>query len=552
MPRRRILLGVLLLSTSACAPRRADLVITGGMVWTGLASGEAQPGAVAIAGDRILAVGDSARIARYVGARTQVVSAAGGLVLPGFADGHTHFTSGGLQLRSVDLRTSASPQEFVRRIADYARGLKPGQWITGGDWDHELWPGAPLPRREWIDSVTPDNPVFVYRLDGHMALANGAALRAAGVTRDTPEPPGGVIVRDPRTGEPTGILKDNAEGLVDRVIPDPSPEELDSALVRALAHAASLGVTATAHMSASWDDLASYRRIRNAGRLTVRVALYLPLTGWRVVADSVQRGGRGDDWIRIGGVKGYADGSLGSSTALLFAPYRDAPTTSGLLRAPEESLRAWIGAADSAGLQVAVHAIGDRANAVILSIYDSLVRVHGARDRRFRIEHAQHLRPEDVPKFGALQVVASMQPPHLIDDGQWAEKRLGPERVRTSYVFRTLLDTNAPLAFGSDWSVAPLDPLVGVSAAVMRWTRDGKNPGGWLPEQKVTLAEALRAYTAGNAFATFNEQRWGVLAPGYLADVVVLDENLFALAPDSRNRGRVRYTIVGGKVVYGR
>lgn len=552
MPRRQILLGVLLLSICTCAPRKADLVITGGMVWTALSSGRAEPGAVAIARGRILAVGDSARIAPYVGSRTQLISADGGLVMPGFADGHTHFTSGGLQLRSLDLRTSASPREFVRRIADYAKGLKPGQWITGGDWDHELWPGAPLPRRAWIDSVTPSNPVFVDRLDGHMALANSAALRAAGVTKDTPEPPGGVIVRDPRTGELTGILKDNAEGLVGRVIPDPSPEERDSGLVRALALAASLGVTATAHMSASWDDLASYRRIRHAGRLTVRVALYLPLTAWRAVADTVGRAGRGDDWIQIGGVKGYADGSLGSSTALLFGPYRDEPSTSGLLRSPEESLRAWIGAADSAGLQVAIHAIGDRANAIILSIYDSLARAHGARDRRFRSEHAQHLRPEDVPKFGALRVVVSMQPPHLIDDGQWAAKRLGAERVRTSYVFRTLLDTNAPLAFGSDWSVAPLDPLLGVYAAVTRWTRDGKNPGGWVPEQKITLGEALRAYTAGNAFATFNEQQWGVLAPGYFADVVVLDMNLFTMAPDSLHRARVRYTIVGGKVVFRR
>lgn len=550
MPRRPLLLGLLLLSITACG-RKADLVITGGMVWTGLSSGEAQPGAVAIAAGRILAVGDSAEIARYVGSRTDVIQANGGLVLPGFADGHAHVSSGGFQLASLDLHTVASPQEFIRRLAEYARGLKPGQWITGGDWDHELWPGAPLPRRDWIDSVTPHNPVFIDRLDGHMALANTAALRAAGVTKDTPEPAGGVIVRDPGTGEPTGILKDNAEDLVEAVIPDPSPEQRDSALVRAFAHAASLGVTAIAHMSASWGDLASYRRLRDAGRLTLRVALYLPLTDWREVADSVNRSGRGDLWLRIGGVKGYVDGSLGSTTALLFAPYTDAPHTAGLIRSPEESLRTWVGAADSAGFQVALHAIGDRANAIALGIYDSVARAHGPRDRRLRIEHAQHLRREEVLRFGELRVVASMQPPHLIDDGEWAGKRLGPARVGTSYVFRTLLDTKAPLAFGSDWPVAPLDPLTGVFAAVTRRTRDGRNPAGWIPGQKITLAEALRAYTAGNAWAMFAEE-WGTLAPGYLADLVVLDRNLFTIPPDSLDRARVRYTIVGGQVVFRR
>lgn len=550
MPRRQLVVGLLLLWVTACASQ-ADLIVTGGMLWTG-ASDEPRAGVVAIAGERILAVGDSAAVWRYLGTQTQVLDARGGLVLPGFADGHAHVSSGGFQLASLDLRTVASPQEFIRRIADHARGLTPGQWITGGDWDHELWPGAPLPRREWIDSVTPHNPVFITRLDGHMALANTAAFRAAGVTKATPEPAGGVIVRDVRTGEPTGILKDNAEDLVEAVIPDPSPEERDSALVRAFAHAASLGVTAIAHMSASWADLASYRRLRDAGRLTLRIALYLPLTDWRAVVDSMSRSGRGDDWLRIGGLKGYVDGSLGSSTALLFASYSDAPHTAGLIRSPEESLRTWVGAADSAGLQLALHAIGDRANAIVLSIYDSVARAHGARDRRLRIEHAQHLRREDVPKFGALRVVASMQPPHLIDDGEWAGKRLGPARVSTSYVFRTLLDTHAPLAFGSDWPVAPLDPLTGVYAAVTRRTRDGRNPGGWVPEQKLSIAEALRAYTAGNAWAMFAEGRWGTLAPGRLADVVVLDRNLFTMPADSLDRARVRYTIVGGRIVFRR
>jgi predicted amidohydrolase YtcJ len=541
---------LLVLSLAACG-RKADLVIEGGPVWTGLSTGRGQSGAVAIADGRILAVGDSAQITRYVGSKTTVLNANGGLVLPGFADGHTHFIDGGFQLASIDLRDATTPQEFVRRLKEYAARLKPGDWITGGDWDHELWRGAPLPQRAWIDSVTPNNPVFVNRLDGHMALANTAALRAAGVTKGTPTPAGGEIPRD-AGGEPIGIFKDQAMGLIWRAAPAPSPEQRDSALARALAHAASLGVTATAHMSASWADLASYRRLARANRLTLHVAVYLPLDDWRSVADSVARSGAGDDWVRIGGVKGYMDGSAGSRTAFFFEPFSDSAGYRGLMQHPEADMRAWIGGADSAGLQVAVHAIGDRANAILLAIFDSVARAHGARDRRFRDEHAQHLRPQEIPRFGAQRVVPSMQPYHAIDDGRWVEKRIGPVRIRTTYVFRSLLDSDAPLAFGSDWTVAPLDPLLGIYAAVTRRTLDGRNPGGWVPEQKITVGEALRAYTYGNAWATFNEQKWGTLAPGRYADVVVLDRDLFAVPAESlANRAvSVRYTIVGGRVVY--
>jgi len=304
-------------------------------------------------------------------------------------------------------------------------------------------------------------------------------------------------------------------------------------------------------MSASWADLASYRRLERAGRLTLRVALYLPLDGWRAVADTVRRAGSaGDPWVKIGGVKGFMDGSAGSRTAYFFEPYSDSAGYRGLLQHPEADMRSWIGNADSAGLQIAVHAIGDRANGILLSIYDSVARAHGPRDRRFRVEHAQHLRPQDIPRFGKLHVIASMQPYHAIDDGRWVEQRIGPVRIRTTYPFRTLLATGATLAFGSDWTVAPLDPVLGVYAAVSRRTLDGKNPDGWIPEQKIGVEEALRAYTWGNAFATFDERTRGVLAPGYDADVVVLDRNLFTRPADSLDQARVRCTIVGGKVVY--
>ena len=427
---RRLPAGLVCISLAACAPK-ADLVITGGLVWTGLTSGAPQPGAVAVAQGKVIAVGDSAGLARYVGSKTRLVQANGGLVMPGFADGHTHFISGGFQLASVDLRRAATPGEFIRQLREYAGRLAPGEWILGGDWDHTLWPGQPLPRHEWIDSVTPDNPVFLSRLDGHEALANAAAMQAAGITGNTPTPPGGEILRDARTGEPIGIFKDQALDLIGRAIPQPSPERRDSALARALAHAASLGVTATGHMSASWEDLASYRRLEKAGRMTLRVALYLPLEHWREVADTVRRSGQGggDDRVRIGGLKGYADGSAGSRTASFFEPYADSAGYSGLMQNTPKDLATWIGSADSAGLQVAVHAIGDRANAIILDIYDSVTRAHGPRDRRFRVEHAQHLRPQDIPRFGRLGVIPSMQPYHAIDDGRWVERRIGPVRI---------------------------------------------------------------------------------------------------------------------------
>ena len=539
---------VVLALLGACGSR-ADIVIEGGPVWTGLSTGRGQPGAVAIAGGKILAIGDSAEIARYVESRTQVLQAHGGLIMPGLADGHTHFIAGGFQLASVNLRDAATPQEFVRRLREYASHLKPGEWILGGDWDHTLWRGAPLPHHEWIDSVTPNNPVFISRLDGHMALANAAAMRAAKITSATRDPVGGEIPRDAR-GEPIGIFKDNAEGLIDAAIPAPSVEQEDSALSRALVHAASLGVTATGNMSASWANLAAYKRMEHAGRMTLRVSLYLPLEDWRTVADSVRQHGAGDDWVRIGGVKGYMDGSAGSRTAFFFEPFSDSAGYRGLMRQPESDIRAWVGAADSAGLQIAVHAIGDRANAIILAIYDSVARAHGPRDRRLRVEHAQHLRPQEIPLFGALRVVPSMQPFHAIDDGRWVEQRIGPERIKTTYAFRTLLDTDAPLAFGSDWTVAPLNPMLGVYAAVTRRTLDGKNPNGWVPDQKITVGEALRAYTHGNAWATFNEQKWGTLAAGRFADVVVLDHDPFAVPAESLGTIKPRYTIVGGRVVY--
>jgi predicted amidohydrolase YtcJ len=537
------------LPESSAALRPADLVVYG-RVWTG-DSARSWARAVAVESDRIVAVGDSAAIARRVGSGTKVLGNGKVMVVPGFMDGHTHFIYGGFQLTSVDLREASSPAEFVARIKAFAAGLRPGEWITGGDWDHERWPGTPLPERSWIDSVTPKNPVFVSRLDGHMALANSAALRLAGVTQATRDISGGTIVRD-GAGEPTGILKDKAQEPVFSVIPTPSESQSDSAISRAVAWAASKGVTAVTDVNVPWFEVAALKRAHARGTLATRVSVYVPLGEWRRMADTVKANGIGDGWLRVAGVKGFVDGSLGSTTALFYQPYEDAPQTSGLLVTPEDSLRAWVGGADSAGLQVVVHAIGERANGLLLDIYDSVAQAHGPKDRRFRIEHAQHLRRSDIGRFGRSGVIASMQPYHAIDDGRWAEKRIGPERIKTTYAFRSLLDTGAHLAFGSDWTVAPLDPILGIHAAVTRRTLDNKNPKGWVPAEKITVEEALRAYTSGNAYGMFAERTRGKLAPGYLADLVLLDQDLTAIPPEAIERVQVRVTVVGGKVVFQR
>ncbi len=547
---RRLWMLLLLLPMGTALAQAPDAVYTNARIWTG---NPAQPWAEALAvgGEAVLDVGPAARVEALAGAATRRVDLAGRLVVPGFIDNHTHFLAGGFQLASVDLRDADTPEAFARRLGAFAATLPEGRWITGGDWDHERWGGA-LPRRDWIDSLTAGHPVFVSRLDGHMALANSAALERAGVTAATPDPDGGAIVRDPATGEPTGVLKDEAMALVRRVLPDPPEAELDEALERAMAHALAHGVTQVHDMGSlgGWTDLAVYRRAREAGRLRLRLYAFVPLGTWPRLADYVRENGRGDGWLRWGGLKGFVDGSLGSTTAWFYAPYDDAPETAGLLVTDTTALRRYILQADAAGLHLAVHAIGDRANDWLLERYAEAVARNGPRDRRFRIEHAQHLAPAAIERFARQGVLPSMQPYHAIDDGRWAEKRIGPVRIQTTYAFRALLDAGARLSFGSDWTVAPISPLEGIYAAVTRRTLDGANPGGWVPQQKIGVEEALRAYTAANAYAGFQEARLGTLEPGKWADFVVLSGNLFALDPVEIETIRVLRTIVGGLEQY--
>jgi predicted amidohydrolase YtcJ len=532
-------------------PFSAELVIINGAIHT-MDTAQPTAEAVAVYANRIIAVGATAEIRQLAGARTRVIDAYGQLVLPGFNDAHVHFMSGGFQLSSVDLRDANTPEEFAQRIRDFATKLPRGRWMTGGDWDHERWPDAKLPTKDLIEKITPKTPVFVNRLDGHMALANSLALKLAGVTRETKDPPGGLIVRDPKSGEPTGILKDAAQNFVFKVIPPPSFEEKLAAARAATNHAASLGVTSVQDMSAA-ADVSVYQTLFDRGELNTRIYAVWPLPRWQELATTGVRAHFGNSILRTGGLKGFSDGSLGSTTALFFEPYLDAPNTRGIPADemfPEGAMLERVRGADRAGLQVMIHAIGDRANDTILSIYEQVAKDNGARDRRFRIEHAQHLRPQDIGRFGRDKIIASMQPYHVIDDGRWAEKRIGPERAKTTYAFRSLLDSGARLAFGTDWTVAPLDPLLSIYAAVTRRTLDGKHPDGWIPEQKISVEETVRAYTVGSAFAEFQENDKGTISPGKLADMIVVSRNLFEIQPNEIEKAQIVLTVMDGRVVY--
>jgi predicted amidohydrolase YtcJ len=537
-----------LASCSSTKSAPVTLAVVNARIWTG---NPQRPWAEAIAvrGDTIAAVGSSAEIRKMTGADAKVIDAHGQMMVPGFNDSHVHIISAGRGLSMVKLRDAGTKAEFISRIKAFAKTMPKGAWITDGDWDHTLW-GGELPTRQWIDSVTPDNPVWVSRLDGHMGLANGLALAAAKVAKATPEVDGGQIVRD-KTGEPTGILKDNAQGLIDEVVPDPPETVADRAFDAAMHYLAERGVTSAQNMG-TWYDLSIFERARKAGRMITRMYAVVPLATWEQLRDTVAARGHGDEWVRIGGLKGFVDGSLGSHTAAMLAPFDDAPKDTGLLVTPPESLYARTSGADKAGLHVMVHAIGDRAIRIQLDNYARVEKENGPRDRRFRIEHAQHIAPSDIPRFGTLGVIASMQPYHEMDDGRWAEPILGHERSKSTYAFKSILDSGARLAFGSDWSVAPPTPIEGIYGAVTRETLDGKHPGGWIPEQKITVEDALRAYTSGSAYASFEEKIKGTLEPNKLADFVLIDRDLTRIPPAGIRDAHVMMTVVGGRVVYER
>lgn len=523
-----------------------SLAVVNARIWTGDSRRPWADG-LAVRGDRLEVVGSSAEVRKVAGSGARVLDAKGAFLAPGFVDSHVHFLAGGFRLGSVQLRDARTPQEFTDRLAAFAREAPRGSWILGGDWDHEQW-GGELPSRQWVDAVTPYNPVWISRLDGHMALANSAALQEAGVDRHAASSAGGLIVRDAR-GEPTGILKDTAMLLVLRAIPEHGVEQEDAALGAAMRHVARYGVTAVHHMG-SWADLDVFRRAHAAGTLTTRIRAAVPLETADRLREAVTEGGSGDQWLSIGALKGFVDGSLGSHTAAFLEPYSDAPEDAGLLIHEPDELYELCRAGEAAGLQLVLHAIGDRAVRLQLDVFERLLGEFGVRDRRWRMEHAQHVAAADRARFGALGVIASVQPSHLVDDGRWAEKVVGRVRYGECYSFRSLRDAGARLAFGSDWFVAEPVPLAGMAAAM---TRSVSGPDGefvWSAWEQLSAEDALVATTRDAAVAGFAEGETGQLRRGMLADFVLLDTDLTTVAPAEIASTEVLCTVVGGRPVF--
>jgi predicted amidohydrolase YtcJ len=562
MPLRHCTVISLLLVLSAQATSEdtrtisADLAVLHGKVWT-VNQRQPEAQAIAVLHGRILAVGTHREIQSLIGPETKVIDAHGRRVTPGFYDSHVHLLGAGQRLAQVVLKDAADEAEFGRRLRDIDQKLPRDRWLLGGDWDHDRTFAGVLPTASLLDRYVSDRPAFLRRYDGHMALANTRALKLAGIDAKTPDPNGGVIVRLPGGQQPSGILRDNAMELVYRLIPPMSDDEIAESVQRALSHLAANGVTSVQDMDGSPRParvqlFRHYQDLARKGKLTCRIGLRWPLADWRELANVGVETGFGNDWIKIAGVKGFMDGSLGSNTAKMFEPYLNEKTT-GVFVTPPGTMRELILGADRAGISVAVHAIGDRANADLLDIFEAIEKENGPRDRRFRIEHAQHLRPRDYQRFAERGVVASMQPYHVIDDGRWAEERIGALRCSQSYAYRSLLDSHACLAFGSDWSVAPVSPILGIDAAVNRRPLDGKHPEGWYPAQRITVAEAIAAYATGSARAAFEEKDRGSLEPGRLADLIILSRDILADSErDHITECQVLTTIVGGRIVYSR
>jgi predicted amidohydrolase YtcJ len=503
--------------------------------------------ALAIRGEWIVGVGSNRDMKALAGPGTRTIDLDGRLVVPGFNDAHVHFIAGAEELVGVNLRRARSEREICDMLSAHVATQPPGRWVLGGYWDHEAWPGRRLPNRTLLDSVVPDRPVFLKRLDGHMGVANSAALAMAAIGRDTAAPEGGSIDRDD-SGELTGILRDRAMELVESAIPAPGSDELLDRARAAFRHAASLGVTSIHDMTASPSELHAYQKLRAEGDLTARV-YSIQMGGAMALAAAGLSTGFGDDWLRVGGAKLFADGSMGARTAWFAEPYDDDPGNTGLLLQPLEELERAMFSADEAGYQLVVHAIGDAANTAVLDVLARLTEARGRSLRRPRIEHAQVVRRPDLARFVSLGVVASLQPSHATDDMRWAERRIGRERCQLAYNVRSFLHAGARVAFGTDWFVEPLDPMLGLHAAVTRQAPEGG--AAFLPQERIEMAAAIEHYTLGSAYAEFAETRKGCLSEGMLADLVVLSANLFEIAPREILSTRPLLTMVGGKVVYG-
>jgi len=554
---RLALLFVLVFACTVQAQGPADLVIRNAKIVT-INAEQPRAQAVAIAGETILCVGTNEDVQPYIdAARTQVIDARSRLVTPGFNDAHIHFIQGGRAMLEVDLTHADTRAAVQQKVRERGAELPPGTLVRGRGWDHERFPDRTWPTKETLDAVAPDHPVVLWRVDGHSVWVNSFLLQQAGITHDTPDPAGGTIVRDPQTGEPTGILKEAAKGLLklgEYAASQTEQDELNErGLEEALAEARRTGVTSIQQLEGGFE---LFERFRRRGRLTARVTVDMELTASErqlaAFEDLRRRYPADDNWIRFGYLKGFIDGTLGSGTALMYAPFDDNRSTSGLPQMPYEELERRVLAADRLGFQIGVHAIGTKGNHWVLNAFEKARQINGARDSRHRIEHAQILADRDIPRFAQLGVIASMQPTHCITDKRFAEKRIGHDRCRGAYAWRRLLDAEARLAFGTDWPVEPIDPLEGLYAALTRKDRAGEPGDGWFPDQRLTMEETIKLYTLDAAYAEFMEDRKGMIRPSYLADLVIFDRDLLTIPAEQIMQAAVDVTIVGGRIVYQR
>jgi predicted amidohydrolase YtcJ len=551
-----LLAAIMILTASCSTKEKADLVIFNGKILTMDVNNPVSE-AIAMKGEKIIAVGTDTEIESYIDqGKSKVVDAAGRLVIPGFNDAHVHF--GPLDPDFIELRYTTDPSVFTMKVKAQVEKSSPGELISGGHWEHEMFTNKKWPSKELIDAVSPDNPVILSRADGHSVLVNSYVLKASGINKNTPDPFGGVIEKDPVTGEPTGIIKENAlqmikTGEVKRI--RTAEEEKDKTwqgYLIALKEARQYGVTSVQIPGDA--DFAAYEKLRKEGELTTRVDIGKALTGDTVLLKNylelTKEFPADSNWIRFGYLKAFIDGTIGSGTALMFEPFSDDPSTSGLAMMPYEEFEKMVLAADKLGFQIGTHAIGDKGNNWVLNAYEKAISVNGKRDSRHRIEHAQNLIPSDIPRFASLSVIPSMQPTHCISDKKFCEKRIGSERTGGAYAWKSLADAGANLAFGTDYQVEPLNPMEGLYASVTRKDRLGEAGEGWHPEQKIAMEDAIRYYTLGSSYAQFMENRKGIIKKGYLADIVIVDKDLLTIPEDEIMKTRIDYTITGGKIVY--
>jgi len=535
-------------ASGPATPEPADMVLTNGVIYT-VDPAKPRVEAVAVKGERIVAVGTSKEIQAYGGPATRVIDLKGRFAMPGFNDAHVHLANAGQVKLAVDLTGSRTLGEFQSRIRARLADFKPGEWVTGRGWDHTLWPEKRFPTRQDLDAVSTDHPMIFGRVDGHVAVANSKALEIAGITKQTPNPPGGEIERD-SSGEATGMLKEGAaQGLVRRHIPELTAEQRRRGIELALTDVASFGLTSLQDNS-GWEDFQVYAQLKKEGKLTARIAEWLPFTAPLARLEEMRKqGGTTDLWLRTTGLKGVVDGALGGRTAAMIEPYSDQGSTSGILILEAERLKQMAVERDKAGFQINLHAIGDRANRAALDAFAAVRAANGARDSRHRVEHAQIVALSDIPRFGQLGVIASMQPTHQTTDSRWATDRVGPERVKGAYAWNSILKTGGRLAFGTDYPVEPISPFRGLFACVTREV-DGKPGSTWEPQEKIPLDECIADYTLGSAYAEFAEKDKGQIAAGKLADIVVLSADVTKIPPAQILKTNAEMTMVGGRIVY--